>query len=392
MFERLEFTKRRNGVGAWTLEIDLNQACEEIKCSYQTQQYGIEILRNGTRYFTGPITRIRRAFDGNGRTLTLAGTDDNIYLTWRICMPPPYYATTSFSMAYDSRSGAAERVMKNYVDMNMGPNCPATARQIPNLTIEPTQDRGETVYYVARFDPLPKVLNDLILHIPGYNYAIEQVNIGGVEQLQFRLKPWRNQWANAKVVFSPKNGNLLSYDYTYEIPDYNFVLVGGGRTTGNETNPLYRQFAYSGNEYSRAKWGTIETFVDKRGTTNTNELAQAAWDALRLENGKEDPEKNMSGKINVVAEITETEGGPKLITDFDLGDYVRVVLLEDGQNVIEVVDYIKEITVELTPQNGETLKAVVGSNDSVETRGFIPFITDSIERIKERLQILEGGY
>jgi hypothetical protein len=415
-YKRLTLVRRLNKPGAWSLELDLD--CTEVPYSMMTENYGIEVWRNGQYYFSGPIRRIERRneSDRNGpdtydqdsgnRNVTLSGPDWLVLLQQRICLPDPWYPTTQFNMAYDSRSGAAERVMKNYVDLNCGPNAANGAsagayRKYANFQIEPNQDRGSTVYYVARFDNLLTVCQNLIRYIPWYRFEIEKVDpgAGGSPYLQFRLRQTFKRWKSGTdpggVEFSERMRNLVSSNYTFEQPDFNFVIVGGGRSSGNETNPLYRQFAYSGNEYSRARgWGTIESFVDKRGTTNTNELKQAAWDALRLEQGKEDPDKNMCGKITVSCQITEVDGGPQLGVDFDLGDYVRVVVHNNPTKgeLIEVLDYIKEIQIDLTPEEGEKISATVGTDDYVQTgNGLVPYITDSILRIKERLQNLEGG-
>lgn len=391
-YQRLEMTRRRNDVGGWVLELDLG--CAELKHQYQNERYGIEVWRKGARYFSGPITRISRSLQGNIQTLTLTGTDENGHLLRELCLPDPWRYTTQFNMAYDSRSGAAERVLKNYVDLNIGPNCPDASRRVPNLVIEPTQDRGEQVYYVARFDPMKKVLDDLILHIPGYNYGITQ---NDSNQLEFKLIPWTNRWQNGTsggVEFSVRLRNLIAYDYTYERPDYTFVLVGGGRDTNQGDAPIYRQFAYSGNEFARARWGNWVQFVDKRGTTDVNELKQAAWDALKLEDGKADAEKNMIAKINCTATITEVEGGPQLGVDWDLGDYVRVVIHEgeSDDELIEVLDYINEITITLTDQSGEEISATVGSTNYISNKWPFPYLTDRFTRIEERLTNLEGGY
>lgn len=386
-FKRLDIVRQLNKVGSWNLELDFD--CTEMKTEYQNEKYGIEVWRNGSPYFTGPITKIRRSKSGEDRTLTLAGTDEKIYLASEYAIPDPWVYSTSYNLPYDSRSGPAERVLKNYVDLNIGPNCPAVYRRVPGLTIEPTQDRGNQVYYVARFKNLLELCQDIILSIPGYNFDIVKEN----DQLVFKMVPWVNRWKNGGIEFSERVRNLISYDYTYERPDFNFVLVGGGRDTGepydpSRDQPNYRVFAYSGNEYSRNRWGTIVSFIDKRGTTDVNELKQAAWDALRLEKGKEMPEQNMIGKINVSAEITEVEGGPKLGEHFDLGDFVRVVI----QGGVEVYDYIKEISISLSEDQAESIKATVGSNDNISTRWPFPYISDRFAKLETRLNQIEGGY
>lgn len=391
-FKRLEIVKRRNKVGSWLLELDFD--CTEMKHEYQNEQYGIEVWRNGKRFFTGPITRIERRKSGNERTLTLAGSDEKIYLASELALPNPWKYTTTFAASHDTRSGKAETVLKNYVDKNIGTSADAT-RKIKNLVIEADRARGNTVYYSARFETLLTLCQNIIINIPGYNF---DVVVNDNNQLEFRLVPWVNRWnwqGNqwGGVEFSERMGNLIGYQYTYERPDFNFVLVGGGQDGGS--TPVYRKFAYSGNEYSRERWGNIVTFIDKRGTIDVNELKQAAWDALKLEQGKEKPDENMVAKINVTAELTEVEGGPKLGEDWDLGDFVRVLIHFDPltDEEIAVYDYIKEINISLTEERAEEIRAVVGSEDVVTTnKGPVPFIVDSLARVEEKLRSLEGGY
>ncbi|MBA4495093.1 hypothetical protein ACFO25_09880 [Paenactinomyces guangxiensis] len=384
-YKRLEMVKRRNKVGSWLLEVDFD--CTELRHEYQNEQFGLEVWRNGSRFFTGPLTRIERRKNGEERTLTLSGADEKIYLTSELALPDPWHYTTTFNSAYDSRSGAAERVLKNYIDLNIGPNAVAE-RKIPGLVIETNQDRGNNVYYIARFDKLLKVCQDIILHIPGYNFDIV---VNDSNKLEFKLVPWVDRWAKG-VEFSERLRNLIGYDYTYERPDRNFVLVGGGQDGG--TTPVYRKFAYSGNEWSRNRWGNVVEFIDKRGTVDVNELKQAAWDALKLEDGKEKPDENMIGKINVTAQITQVKGGPEMGKDWDLGDFVKVTIHQGGPGQeIAVYDYIKEIAISLTEERAEEIRALVGSDDVITTNGGpVPYIVDSLTHIEEKLRSLEGAY
>jgi hypothetical protein len=392
-YRNLELVLNRNGVGSWLLELD--PQCGEVPWTFQNERFGIDVWRNGRRIFSGPILAIRRTKQGEQRSLYLGGTDWNMYLFIRLVLPSPYYFTVSYATPYYQKTGPVETIIKDMVNRNLGPAA-VGSRQHPLVIIETDQGRGDSLTHKARFPYLGNELKKLLYHLPGYNFALEQNSWG---RLEFKLKPWAKRWnGRAGVEFSARAGNVVNYDYSVEAPEYNKVLVGGGRDTGGDPakdSPEYRKFAFSGNEYSRARFGDREYFIDRRGTTDTNELKQEAWSALRLDKGKEHPDRNAYGKISVVAEILDKPGGPRWGIDYDLGDYVRCVLEYDpsGNAVVYVEDYIKQIKIKLEEEKGETINALVGSDDYISSvRSPFPFIMDAIARIKERLQNLEGEY
>lgn len=400
LFNRLELTRRLNDVGAWSLEFD--RVCQEIPHYALNGKYGIEVWRNGSRIFTGPITKVNWNKSGDERVIRIGGTDEIGYLSRRVIMPDPFHAVSPrFNAAYVTYTpdwGWVEDVMKDLVRTQIGPEADP-ARKIPFIDVEESYLGGLGINKQFRFDNLLTSLQDLILYVDGYRFDMEQTTVNEAEKIQFKMKPVKTTWKTGENgnEFSERLRNLGDYDYTFEAPEFNFVLVGGQRDAGQPggDDPKNRVFAFSGNEYSRAHWGTIETFIDRRDLSDVNQLAQVCWEELGLPYyGKEDPEKNMLAKVNVTAELLEVEGGPQLFTDFDLGDYVRVVIHEepDENEDIEVLDYIKEWNIVLD-ENGETVKAYIGGEDKISTNnGIVPFIKDSIQHLKERIQNLEGAY
>jgi hypothetical protein len=405
-FKELTITRRKNKAGYFRLVTD--PYCGEIKPQYLNFNYGIDVWRNGKRYFSGRNLHFSWEKQDKEFFLVIEGADDNILIDWRIVLPSPYKFQTSYSTPYWYTSGSAEYVIKQLIETQLGSQT-HDSRKIDNLRVEPSISRGETIGKKVRFDYLRTVLDECILHIDGYNYGIvqEKWQTEG-EKLVFKLIPWLRKWkfneyidSNGNIVrgfqipggveFSARNQSLVDFKYVRSVPDFNAVLVGGGQEGG--TGKEFRKFAYTKNEYSRALFPDIEYFEDRRGTTDTNELSQVAWEALRLPKGKENPEKTYATKATVEATIKEVDG-MRLGVDWDLGDWVRVVLMEDtkGTETIEVLDFIKEITITLTNDKAEEIRAVVGSDDYIESYKMEPFIRDQNLRVREVIQKLKGEY
>src|SRR5207237_1355853 len=117
--------------------------------------------------------------------------------------------------------------------------------------------------------------------------------------------------------FSPLLGNLSSFDYSNDDPEANMVIAGGG---GEGTARIIQ---WKADNDSIVKHWRIETFVDKRETTDLNELNQALDEELT--------NKTEKNSFNFTPIDT-----PQLAfnRDYGLGDKVSIVLTQPNE-VIE---------------------------------------------------------
>lgn len=211
---KLEAVLRHNAVGTWVLELDRNSAAAELMLAAE----GLVIVRNGRTLLSGPRTVRQTVLAGGRHTLMLAGVDDTVWLDRRLALPvpagPPYIA-----QAYDVRKGAAETVLRAYVDANLGPGA-TVPRRLAGLTLPADQARGAAVTGVARFQPLLEVMQELAL-AGGVGFRVVQVGLG--LQLEVYLPADRTRAA----VFSTELGNLAGYDYSDELPTATYAYVAG---------------------------------------------------------------------------------------------------------------------------------------------------------------------
>jgi len=396
-FRRFHCRKELNAVGSFTLELDLR--CGEVPPSLQRERYGIHVYRrrDRRRIFTGPFTSFQRKKTSDETVLVLAGADENLYLDDRIIVPgEPYKFATSYTKKYYTRQAKAETVMKDLVNLHLVENRPPLFRPI---VIEPDLGRGKTVNRKIRFTKLLSELQNLARYCTqsdgrsGHRFEIQVVDDsqGRPQDLVFRLIPWRSTWSmNQGLEFSERLGNLLEYNQIYQRPDFNAVLAWDEEAGKG---------AYDINNYSRSRWGLIEHFIKRNGAT-TQELKEACWDALELEQGKERADQNMFGKITCDAVVGDAEGGPRFLDDWDLGYFARVLIYDPPppaheDDVVEVFDYIREWELEIDGETMESqIKAKIGNPQGKGHKDdeLVPFLVDYIWRLEERLYIIEANY
>lgn len=381
---KLELIPRFNAVGSFVLDIptDSKAAKELIK-----PLYGIIVKKNGQTIMSGTVTSRKRTFNKDGDKLTLVGKDDNLYLTGRIAYPE---INGDFALkAYDVRTGSAETVMKQYVDVNAGSNALPERRK---LSIEADKGLGATVTGRGRFHTLLEFLTDLALSGGGLGFRVVQVN----DSLEFQV--YEPSDKTKEAFFSPLLGNLASYEYSKDNPTANFIIVGGGGE-GKDRILLQKSDNTSIAEYDR--W---ESFKDQRDTSDLEELNQSLDEELA--NGTEQYSFNFTP-----VDTPQLSFG----THYGLGDKVSIVLTQPNERVdietlyyfisayqtvpvlsekirkiqekLDVIqDIVREVKITITPE-GETISPVVGTADS--NKGLILGIFNKMNKVIKRLSHLE---
>lgn len=348
-YTSLEFIPRFNAIGSWVLDLptDSIAAREIVK-----DQAGIIVVKNGVTLFSGPVKKPNRKWNMTQDTITVSGKDDNVHLL-NLAYPEPMGAFATKD--YDVRAGKAETIMKQYVDVNIGPNALSQRRE---LTLEVDKGLGSTVTGRGRFHTLLELFQSLALAGGDLGFRVIQVQ----NQLQFQVYQPADKTKSA--FFNPLLGNLADFDYSVEAPEANFVIVGGG---GEGVNRILLQKEDSA---SVLKYGRIESFIDRRDTEDIAELEQAMIEELVSKGEK----KSLS--------ITPIDT-PQLMfgRDYNLGDKVSVVLPEET-----IQDVIREIKITLSP-NGETISPVIGTPESVS--GAFSGFFNRLNKLAKRVSHIE---
>lgn len=384
-YQSLTLKPQFNLVGTWILTLPMNSsaAFELVK-----PKAGIIVVRDGVTIFSGPVMQKQRKWSKDEDTLTINGYDDNVVLQHFIALPtqigPPYNAD------YDVRTGPAETILKQYVDVNIGSG--AQSNRKLDITIETDQARGSAVTGNARFNTLLDLCGTLALAGGGLGFRVVQNG----SALQFQV--YQPTDKTKSVIFSPLLGNLIDFDYTETHPQANYIIAGG---TGQGASRTTQE---NGDSESIVTYGRIEEFLDQRDTTDLTQLQQAISAEL----------SQKANQTNLSMTAVDTDG-MAFIDDYNLGDKVTAILtqpeitqiteeldyfislyqvglmtvekLKETQVVSTVImDVIRQVTITID-QNGETISPVIGSPDSTVRPGLNIFT--KIKQINKRLINLE---
>lgn len=350
-YASLDLTLRFNEVSSWVLDLPADSmAARELEWGG-----GIIVRRGGTTVLSGPVTEIERSWDiRTGDRIVATGVDDLVWLFRRLALPvpggPPYTAS-----AYDTRSGAAETVMRQYVDFNAGPSA-VVARRVPGLTVPATAGLGTAITEKARFDNLLALLQRIALAGGDLGFRIVQAGAA----LPFDVYAPTDK--TASVIFSKELGNLRGYRYKDSTAGANYVVAAGqGELTA-------RTFRESGDAASIAMYGRIEEFRDARDTNDNAVLDQRIADTLLEKSDQRD----------LVVAPVDTDA-ISYLASYQLGDRVTVRAGE-----VTIQDIVREVRITLN-QSGEMVVPTVKSPGKKRAFGFL----GQVEEISERVADLE---
>lgn len=336
----LELTPVHNGVGGWTLALPAGTAQEAVF----VKGGWISIFDPaGDEIFTGHVRgrkKVRSDSEPFAGLRTFYGPSSECVLQDRLAFQVPGQpATTQSAAEYDRRSGAAETVIKQYVDLNAGPSAIA-ARQTAGLVIEADALRGSTVYGVARMTPLL----DLIAPLAETGGIGFRVRFNAAGNLEFQVYVPTDRSASAR--FGIDLGNLTSVEHTEEAPKASAAIIGGA---GEGTARTFRELLDSA---AITDWSIRnEVFVDQAGGSTTAELDQAGTEQLV-----------QGGPTNGLAIEAVDTPNLKFARDYYLGDKVTA---ED------VTDVLRGVTITWTATDGPTTKSTVGTASVTGTKRMI---------------------
>lgn len=250
------------------------------------------------------------------------------------------------SSAYDPRTGAAETIIRQYIDQNAvsAVNDPiGRSRVVNGLTLAADGGHGSSVSGNARYDALINkdgtgLLQQLALSSsPALGFTVTQSGTSLV------VSVYVPNDKTGSIIFSQELGNLADFTYEVNAPDIDSggnlaVVAGGGQGT-------LRTITLRADGTSISDWGRCETFVDARDTSDPATLAQRGDAALA----------QVSETVSFSAVLAPTES-MVYGRDFGLGDTVTVVV--DG---VAFTDIVREVDIALTPDGAETVTPAIGT-------------------------------
>lgn len=355
----LKIVPRFNDVGSWELVIPKGHP----KAALLTPGGWLTFLpvSGGREVASGHVRGLKEvwsASDPGAGTLTAYGPTAEVVLLDRLAYQVPSQVSTIQSASdYDRRTGPAETIIKQYVDVNGGPSA-IRSRLTFGLVIEPDQGRGLTVKGSARMDVLLTLVQGLaqagglgfrVAFIPS---TVSPTPSQPVQPDQMQLQIYVPRDLSLLARFGRELGNLVSYEYTQEAAKSSAAIVGGG---GDGTA---RVFAEVWNTNATSAWGPrSETFVDRRDTSDSTELTQSATN-----------ETITNGTQNALS--IKTMDTPNLMfgRDYYLGDTVTVV---DAP----VSDVLKEVEITWDASSGPSTTSTVGTKSTSGTPKILAILT-----------------
>jgi hypothetical protein len=325
--ESLLFTRRWHEVGEFELRINRYKRHTELL------QRGNLIMLGSHRNKVGIIKHRGIDVDEKGKITEnwlIKGIALKGVAAQRIVVPPA-------NDSHDRASGAAETVMKHYVNNHIV-NPIDVKRKIDMLVIASDQQRGSNISWESRFKNLAEELVEIS----------KASGLGWDVILDFERKKWVfdvfvgrdltvNQSVNPPVIFSPQFESLKQLSFVES--DYNYKNYGyiAGQGEGED-----RRVVEVGEAEGLSR---IETFIDARDISEEDENQQALPEEQIIAKLRERGQQ----KLSEFAEEFFLEGqiltnSPfKYEIDYDLGDIVTIQNREWGVTRDARITEIKEI-------------------------------------------------
>lgn len=365
-FTRLSVTLRHNGPGSWsaTLPADHRQA------SVLQPGAGILLYSDWSEepIFNGPVVSLgNRKGDGElSSVITATGIDDLALLADRLAYAKPSAALPDLVAGeidpdspdeYDIRTGQAETIIRQYVNLNAGPGALA-ARRIAGLVMEPDQGRGIPVTGKARFDQLLDFIAPLARTA---GLGVQIVQTGMTRTVRFYVPQNRT----GAVRMSPEIGNLRGWEHTISAPTATRAIVAGDGV-GIER----RIGELSTATTAEADWDRrIEVFVDSRDTDADELLITRGDDKLK------DSDGTAAMTLSPVDSPTMRFG-----QDYYLGDVVTGIV-----SGVPIQDVVTEVTITID-KNSAVVTPTIGPVDKTTKT---PLLYSQVREVQRRVGRLE---
>ena len=328
-FESFACTIKHLAPGPWSLALPLDTEPARLLLK---NGYGVEVRRYGLPIMSGLV--IAAEVDtGDGRGLvTVSGLDDLVILADRLASPQPGTAAPPYATtAYDTRSGIAETIIKQYANVNAGPGAVST-RRWPGFTIATDLARGSSVAGTGRWQSAFDLCRELAV-----------AGGLGLRCVSLIFDVYVPVDRTTSVEFSHRRDSLGALKFSHQAPQATFVYCGGGGegTARTIVEAINSPAIASG-------WWRRERFRDARDTTDATILAQRALEDLGVDLD--------TIAVGVDAEVFEVPGC-KWGTDYEVGDLVSIVTPWD----VTLTRRVEHVTVVMTPDAGTVITPTLGT-------------------------------
>lgn len=317
---------RRNGVHTFSLTVDGSSSLWQRF----DKDWRVVIHDDGHRLMSGAPLKIVETAEGGVVTSELTGESDMTWLKDMITLPTPSkLADDQGSGAYWNKKGAAGALIRDLVDVNLGPSARSEYRR--RLVIGDVAN-GPDGTINSRFKP---VLDEVAVLAETAGLTVDIVQDDNLKRSVLTVVEGRD--FARRVRLSHGNGGIESHSFTLEAPTVTSVLVAGQGEGSERTLKLSH-----GNENT---WGFRSLqFQDRRDTDDQKELDAAGTDTLT--EGQE--------RASVALTVNDTDL-LKFGRDYWLGDTVTVQL-STGVVITDTVQ-MAEMSWD---ENGRTVKLQVG--------------------------------
>lgn len=332
------------------------------------------VIRDGGIWSAGPLEIPQDFSWGVGGDVsepdpgkvTVSFADDLARIAGYLTYPNPAAAfsaqVTATDNVYALTATNAETIIRTLVNLNCGPGA-LTARRIEKLALGAVAGVGSSTSISTRFEALLDVCRT-VASGDGLGFRTRQDM--ATDQILFEVYGPADRTGRAR--FSAGLGNLRSVSFKMSAPTATSELVQGGDTGAR----AYVEVT-SGAD---TDWYRVEKLVDQSGTANdvNGELTQAG----NLAFGDDGPQVTLS---TVTVDVPDDPGYPGSGTiagrDYGLGDRVTIVL----PTGLEVADLVRSITLTASPDSGELVTSVIGSQDATTNSATVKAVRDLARRL-----------
>lgn len=321
----------------------------------------VVVMRDRQIFTSGPIEKpgpyvweAGSAENGGPGKITVHFADDLALVAGRVVYPDPAQPSTNqATVAAWTSTANAEVLMRNLVNLNAGPGALAV-RQIPKLVLGTLQGVGTSITVTSRFGALCDELRTAATAGGRLGFRTRQVGTN----IEFQVYAPVDR--SATVRFSRGLGTLRGINYDPEAPATTVAIVGG---QGEGTARTIREVVGAG----AATWWRLEKFIDQRQTNVVAELDAAGAETLATD-----------GESVKLATVTVDTEDIRYGRDYQLGDRVPVELY---QGVTPITDVVRQIHLTATPDKGETLTSLIGTQDATRDPAWLQVGRDLQRRL-----------
>ena len=289
----------------------------------------VVITYKGDHLLSGPVRSMQAQGPSSSASFTFQILDDWWLLNRLLAWPVPANALTAQSVEYETRTGAAETVLKAIVTANK-------SRSTPTVTVAADGARGASITVSNRFHPVADRTIPLV-DAAGIGVTVKQVGTGiTVDCYAVATYP---------RTLTEASGIVRDWSWSSEGPKATRVIVGGqgegvARAFRSRTSSLLESlYGYSVEGFKDATDATTDADLDLRG------------DQFLVENAP------TSGMAVTLSETSVFKYSPTGTGGVRVGDLVTI----ETAPGVTITDVLRECTLawsvdkglEVTPQVGD---------------------------------------